>query len=140
MRRFNFKLQKILELKQFKEEEAKNELGKAISILNSIENEIKQNATKRLQASQLRFTDPTQVYAWEAYIARLQQETQRLMEQAAQAEMIVEEKREIYMEAYREMKSIEKLKEKREKEYHKDMLNTEMNILDDIVTSRHSVV
>ncbi|MCL2191762.1 MAG: hypothetical protein FWB78_00005, partial [Treponema sp.] len=56
MKRFRFNLEKVLELRQYREEEAKIELGKAISILTEIENRIKQNAAAQIHASKERFS------------------------------------------------------------------------------------
>jgi flagellar FliJ protein len=70
--------------------------------------------------------------AWDNYILRLEQEAQRLMEEAAKAELVVEEKRNLYLEASRELKVMEKLKEKREKEYRKEVLVAETSELDDM--------
>ena len=149
MKRFSFNLEKVLELRQYHEQEAKNELGRAISILTAIENNIKQNALIHSQAVQQRFTGlgdsaagmaagtatdtaAASMLAWNTYILRLEQEAERLMEEAARAEMVVEEKRSLYLEASRELKVMEKLKEKREIEYRKEFFVAETRELDDM--------
>jgi len=149
VKRFKFNLEKVLELRQYREEEAKNELGRAISILTAIENDIKQNALVHSQAVRQRFTGLTDadtgggpaiaaasMLAWDAYILRLEQEAERLMEEAAKAEMVVEEKRNLYLEASRELKVMEKLKEKQEKEYRKEYFAAETRELDDMWRSK----
>ena len=149
MKRFKFNLEKVLELRQYHEEEAKNELGRAINILTAIENNIKQNALVHSQAVRQRFTGLTDtdtgggpaiaaasMLAWDAYILRLEQEAERLMEEAAKAEMVVEEKRNLYLEASRELKVMEKLKEKQEKEYRKEYFAAETRELDDMWRSK----
>jgi flagellar FliJ protein len=138
VKRFKFNLEKVLELRQYGEQEAKNELGRAIGILTGIENKIKQNAVTRGQAARQRFEGinapggASSMTAWDSYILRLEQETERLMEEAAQAELVVEEKRSLYLEASRELKVMEKLKEKREAEYRKEMFAAETKELDDL--------
>lgn len=136
MKRFSFNLQKVLQLRKFKEDECKLALGQAISILNEIENKIKETAVKRHHAASERFADPGQIAAWDNYIVRLEQEAQRLTEQAAQAEIVVEEKRALYLEASKDLKAIEKLKEKREKEYRKEMFDYEMAEMDNLTAAR----
>ena len=158
MKRFKFNLEKVLELRQYREEEAKNELGRAISVLTAIENNIKQNALVHTQAVHQRFsgmenTDnggsvtganigtaagaaAASMLAWDTYILRLEQEAERLMEEAAKAEMVVEEKRNLYLEASRELKVMEKLKEKQEKEYRKEFFAAETRELDDMWRSK----
>jgi flagellar FliJ protein len=136
MRRYKFNLEKILQLRKFKEEECKLALGQAISALNMIENEIKMTALKRHNATELRYENPGEMLLWENYILRLDLEAQKLAEKAAQAELVVEEKRALYLEAQRDLKAMEKLKEKQQKEYRKEMLNAEMNEVDDITAAR----
>jgi flagellar FliJ protein len=68
---------------------------------------------------------------WDNYILRLDMEIERLMEQAAKAELAVEEKRAAYLEASKELKVLEKLKEKKEKQYRKEMLASLTAELDD---------
>ena len=152
MKRFRFGLEKILELRRHSEEEAKNELGKAISILNVIENNININSAKWTDAVRERFEGLNtagdgvgasgesaapdvgilSMQAWDNYIIRLEQEAEILAEQAAQAELVVEEKRVIYLEASRELKVMEKLKEKRKEEHRKEMFKAETKESDDM--------
>jgi flagellar FliJ protein len=136
MRRFKFNLEKILQLRKFREEECKLALGQAVSFLNKIENDIKETAFKRHEAASLRFIDVAQTASWEFYIRRLDQLSDQLMEQAAQAQLVVEEKRAEYLEAQRDLKAIEKLKEKQQKEYRKEMFNYDMNEVDNLTSAR----
>ena len=136
MKRFNFNLEKILQIRKFKEEECKIALGQAISALIAIENRIKETALKRHHAASERFSNPLEMGYWDAYILRLEQEAQKLTEQAAQAEIVVEEKRALYLEAQKDLKALEKLKEKQQKEYKKEMFNAQMNEVDDLTAAR----
>jgi len=146
VKRFKFGLEKILNLRQHNEHEARVELGRAIGVLAGIENEIKRNAATRAGAVKERFagisSDNTagadtgfggslSMHAWDAYINRLEQEADRLMEEAVQAEIVVDEKRGLYIEASRELKVMENLKERREKEHRKEMFVEETKELDD---------
>jgi flagellar FliJ protein len=136
MKRFKFNLEKIMRLRQFKEEECRLALGQAVSFLNKIENDIKETALKRHAAASLRFSNVAETASWEVYILRLDQQADRLTEQAAKAQIVVEEKRALYLEAQKDLKAMEKLKEKQHKEYRKEMLNYEMNEVDDLTSSR----
>ena len=137
MKKFSFRLEKVLQLRKFREEECKIELGQAISSLNMIENDIKITAVKRQKAASQRFSAANEIGAWDNYVLRLDQETERLMEKAAQAEIIVEEKRALYLEASKDLKTLEKLKEKRGKEHRKEMLDYQMTEIDDLTASRY---
>jgi flagellar FliJ protein len=148
MKRFHFQLQKVLELRKYREEEAKIELGRAVGVLSAIESRIREAAEKRHHAARERFggdmrnsngisntvsmQNSFSVIAWDNYITRLDQEVEHLTKDAAQAELAVEEKRERYMEAERDLKVLEKLKEKREKEYRKEVFAAETAELDDM--------
>jgi len=140
MRKFNFALEKILQLRKFKEEECKIALGQAISILNMIENEMKKTAQKRQRAAYDRFTDVKEIILWENYIKRLDMDAEKLVERAAQAQLAVEEKRNLYLEAQKDLKAMEKLKEKRKDEYRKVLLNNEIIQVDDITSARYNAL
>jgi len=138
MKKFKFSLEKILELKKFNEEECKMALGHAIGVLNEIENKIKETAIKHHQATQERMKDPSQLTMWANYISRLEQEKEKLLEQAAKATAVVEEKRDLYMEAFKELTAIEKLKEKKEAQYKKEMERKESEEIDEIFAVRQN--
>ena len=138
MKKFNFRLEKVLQLRKFREEECKIALGQAISFLNVIDNKIRETAVKHHQAALNRFENPAEMASWDLYILRLEHEARQLAEQAAQAELVVEEKRALYMEASRELKAMEKLREKRKEEYHKEMEKYEMKEIDEITAARYA--
>ncbi|MCL2720177.1 MAG: flagellar export protein FliJ [Treponema sp.] len=137
MKRFKFPLEKVLQLRKYKEEECKIALGQAISVLNMIENKIKETAVKHHQAAFQRFNEPLDMASWDLYILRLEQEAEKLAAQAAQAQIVVDEKRALYLEAQKDLKAIEKLKEKQKKAYRKEMLDNEMAEVDDITSARY---
>jgi flagellar FliJ protein len=132
MKRFSFSLEKVLGLRKYREQEAKIELGRAVNILTEIEHRVRETAAKRGHAARERFVAPGDIAAWNNYIIRLDQEAERLAGEAARAELVVEEKRALYLEASRELKVMEKLKEKREKEYRAEMFAAQTAELDDL--------
>ena len=136
MKRFKFNLEKVLDIRKIKEEECRIALGFAISALNNIENKIKETAVKHHNAAKERFGNPNDIASWDIYILRLEQEAVKLTEQAAHAQIIVDQKRGLYLEASKDLKAIEKLKEKKKTEYRKTMLNAQMNEVDDITSAR----
>jgi len=136
MKKFSYNLQKVLQLRKFREEECKIALGQAISVLNEIDIKLKETAIKHHNAVLQRFTTTVQISVWDNYIIRLDQEAQKLQEQAAQAELAVEEKRAEYLEASKDLKAIEKHKEKKQKEYRNKMFNSQMAETDDLTSAR----
>ena len=133
MRRFNFKLEKILKLRENYEHETEIELGKAIGVLSALETRIKNIAEEKVNAAKNRFSGNfNQIRSYEFYIWRLDQTRDALLNAAAQAELEVEKRREIYLEASRDRKIISKLKERQEKEYRRTVNLEEIKIIDDI--------
>jgi len=135
MRRFNFKLEKILRLRENREHEAELELGKAVGVLSALEMRIRQVVEEQADAIQDRFAsrnDFSQMRSYELYILRLEQTKANLFEEAARAELEVEKAREIYLEASRDRKVISKLKERQEKEYRRTANLEEIKTIDDL--------
>ena len=137
MKRFKYGLENVLQLKKFNEEECRMALGIAISELNLIENKIKETAVRHHQASSERLNNPARMMIWSNFITRLEYEAEQLAEQAAQAEIVVEEKRAVYMEAFKDLKALEKLKENKAKEYKKEMEAKESAEIDEIFARRN---
>jgi flagellar FliJ protein len=135
MKRFRFSLEKILDLRKHRERETEIELGRAIGELTEIENKIKALAVDRTKAAKERFSPnhgAIEIQSYELYIMRLDQTKDRLLEEAAKADLKVEAARTVYLEASRDRKVFDKLKEKRGAEYRKEMFAEETKVLDDI--------
>ena len=136
MKKFKFDLEKILDLRKLHEEECKVALGRAISILNEIESDILKTASERHSAAVKKFQDISNLILWDNYILRLDRQSEQLMEQAAQAEIIVEEKRAEYIEASRELKALEKIREMKTEEYKKKAEAERAAEIDELISSR----
>ncbi|GHV74662.1 hypothetical protein AGMMS49940_19640 [Spirochaetia bacterium] len=135
MKRFRFGLQKILELREHAEKEAEIELGKAVGALTLIEQRIVQVAADRSEAAAQRFAPGNglaEIQSYERYILRLDHTRDTLLMDAARAELVVAEKRDIYLEAARDRKALDKIKERRQGEYRKLFLADENKELDDV--------
>jgi flagellar FliJ protein len=139
VKRFHFELEKILALRLNREHETELELGKAIGALAELENRIKRIAEERIIAAAGRFTKSrgaAEILSYDNYILRLDKTKDALVEAAAKAELAVEAARAVYLEASRERKVLDKLKERRRREYHKYILAEEVKMLDDISGGR----
>jgi len=135
MRRFNFKLEKVLRLRENREQETKLELGKAIGVLSALELQIKNLIVEKAAASQNRYSSNNSFFEMRSidlYILRLDQTKEILLKKAALAEIEVEKARTIYLEASRDRKIISKLKERQEQEYRHTMNLEEIKAIDDI--------
>jgi len=145
VRRFRFDLEKVLELRSFREREAEMELGRSVGELAVIEQKIMNIATERITIAAERFAgsrSAAEIRNSELYLIRLDRTRDALLEAAAKAELVVENKREAFNEASRERKVMEKLKDKRKGEYRKETMLDEINTLDDLSggnVARHTV-
>jgi flagellar FliJ protein len=150
VKRFSFDLEKVLNLRKYREQEAKIALGRAVGELSGIENRMKELALLRSRAAgegfppsgsgELKQDRPALSAAYyrnrEFYLRRLDCKKEELLEAAARAQLKVEEERAAYLEASRERKVLDKLKEKRAAEYRRVLFAEETKTLDDIAGRR----
>lgn len=135
MKRFRFNLEKLLELRSYREKEAELELAHALGELALIQDRIALLAQERSAAAQERFSPGKTVAEMrrtDAYILRLDKDRDRLFEAAAKAELKMDETRRIFAEARRDRLVLDKLKDKRKVEHRKEAMKDEIEILDDI--------
>jgi flagellar FliJ protein len=122
VKRFHFALQRVLELRESAEQDAKIALGRAVGELTLIEQRVASVAEERDRAMGERFA-PGNSFAgiqdYERYITRLDQTRDRLLMDAARAELLVAEKRDAFMDASRDRKALDKLRERRLEDYKK---------------------
>lgn len=133
MKAFKFSLEKVLNLRKFREDEAKIELGRAVSVLAEIELKIKNIAEERIRSAAAQFAPENnahEIQQYMYYLLRLDNTKEQLLNDAAMAELKVEEARNVFIEASRERKVLDKLKEKRLKEYRKSMFAEEAKALE----------
>lgn len=135
MRRFRFDLEKLLELRSYHEREAELELARAMAEVAGIHERLEKLAQERVAAASERFA-PGRVIAeirnTEYYLLRLDRSRDQLLDAAAKAELLVAQRREVYIEKSREKKVLEKLKEKRFMEYRKERAAEEIKSLDEV--------
>jgi flagellar FliJ protein len=123
MKKFQFRLEKVLSLRTRSEEAAKLDLGHAIGTLTEAEQRLEASRAARAAAVTERFTDDggiEQFRLYEAYIERLDSEAAQFAREQSAAAAVVEEKRALYVEASRERKVIDKLRERRRLEWKKE--------------------
>lgn len=135
MKKFVFSLQKVLELREYEEDKAKLELGKAVAELERIKRLLQEVAQNREKANLSRkdTTDVIVLMNIENYIIGLDAKKEKLLEELTMAQMFFEEKRDLYTKAMQDREVLSKLKEKQLSEYKKEVLKEEENALDDIV-------
>lgn len=123
MKRFAFRLEKVLKLRSHAENDAKAELGRAVSALTMIENRLDDLASAQKTAGEQRFSggmSARNLYSYENYLQRLEAEKEQLLKEAAAAAGEVETARELWAEARAGLKVMENLKEKKYADYRKE--------------------
>jgi flagellar FliJ protein len=135
VKQFSFPLEKVLELRKYREQETEIELGRAMGELTAIEQNLARLGEEHILAAAGRFkadNSAADIRSYELYILRLDIRKEELLEAAAKAAQKVEDARLDYLEASRDRKVMDKLREKRAAEYRREALAGETKILDDM--------
>ncbi len=140
MKRFQFPLQKVLDLREFEEDQARIELGKAIAeserIRRQLENLAEEKARTVAGASDEK--DVRQLIVREHYLIRLDANRDELLAELLEADALVENRRAVFAEAMKNRKVLSKLKDRRFGEYRKDVQTAEDTAVDDLSSARYS--
>ena len=139
MKKFQFTLQKLLDIRAFREKEAETNLGRAVAAREAIvlrlteiaQEEIK---TRRSLWSSLKTSEELTLH--ENYLERLRIEREKQEKALLEAEFIVEKMRKLYIKAHQERLIVSKLRERKEVEWKAEGLKQQDAILDDIVNAR----
>jgi flagellar FliJ protein len=135
MRRFRFKLEKLLELRGFHERKAELVLAEKAGRCNVLEGKLRENAESRVRAGREMFSRGRSIAdfrASELYIVRLDRDRERLLEELAAAELEREKARADYVEKRKAREVLDKIKERRQEEYYRLAEREEIKALDDL--------
>ena len=147
MRRFKFRLQSVLNIKEKKLEDERLKLGEIISTLEAQKDVLLElNDKKETLKNQLNETlensilDIQFVLGYKNYIERLEQDIKTQFEIIKKTQIELEEQQIQVSEAYKEVKILEKLKEKQYKNFLFEYEQNQIKELDDITNSRQKKV
>ncbi|QEN07890.1 flagellar export protein FliJ [Oceanispirochaeta crateris] len=133
MKRFQFTLDSILELRLEEEQEAEMHLGRAMGEWNHLnEKKMKCMAIRESQSPAVRSEDLLQSGL---YYARINQEIHGLQKEMDSREGELEHLRENYRVARSKREGLDKLKEKRKKEHSDIQRRAEAHTLDDLLNN-----
>jgi len=135
MKRFHFRLEKVLEVRQYYERLAETKLTAAAGRCALLENRLMENAQATRDAARERFArgrDICDMQTSELYSRRLVQERERVMKALAAAETEREAARQGYVKASRDKQLLDKLRERSETEYYRAASREEVKTLDDL--------
>lgn len=147
MRRFKFRLQSVLNIKEKKLEDERLKLGEIISTLEAQKDVLLElNDKKETLKNQLNSTlensilDIQFVVNYKNYLERLEQDIKTQFEIIKKTQIELEEQQIQVSEAYKEVKVLEKLKEKQYKNFLFEYEQNQTKELDDITNSRQKKV
>ena len=140
MRRFQFRLERFLELRRWKERECELALAKVLGECLLLERRIADIAAEISASFLSTFTtgaviDVEGMARRELYVQRLARERERTAEELAGKRVELEKVREKYVEAAKARKVLDKLKERRSEDYYERQLDEEFKAIDEINTS-----
>ncbi len=140
MRQFRFRLERFLELKRYKERERELALARILGQvlllkkrIAEIEAEIDLSRSRTFLVEKL--INVEAMARGEMYIRRLIREREGTEALLAQKTIELEEARARYLEAAKERKVLEKLKERRQAEYYEKCKEEEFKVIDDMNTA-----
>ena len=136
MKRFHFRLEKLLTIRRHREEKLEIELAKTVSRVLSIQNDIKLRQTEKKRvfgadsAGDLEYE-----FVKGKYIYRLEKEIINSGKDLEKALIEREKAKEKFLEASRERKVLDKLKERKQAEFYHEQKKEEIKESDDTVTA-----
>lgn len=138
MKKFKFKMQKILDLRHFEQQQAEAELGKANAEVARIQRELDSIARKRVSTIKNydTETDFSVVNQIQQFFTMLDLKKEEYLKEMVQAQMVADEKRAVVLECMKKTKSLEKLREKHFAAWKKEAVRQEEIMVDDVVTAK----
>jgi flagellar FliJ protein len=138
MKRFKFRLQRILDIREQIRDEARQELGRRNAVLAHEQSVLKglEAELLRLNAGENGIVTASKLLLTGAYAQRIQKLIEQQALKVEEARKSVVEAQDRYIQANKEAKALEMLREKRKAEYDHEVLKEEINQLDEVATQR----
>ena len=140
MRRFRFRLERLLALKRYGEREWEIKLARATGACVLTQQSIARSRrawAESFRAFRAGGLDLEGMLSAEAYRKRMEATVERLQAELERQSAELEEVRKGYLSASRERKVLAKLKERREAEYMRDQRRQEFNSMDEVASVAH---
>lgn len=142
VKRFHFRLERLLEIRAFRERQWLARLAEASGHFARVGREIHSNAAARrgafdVEARRGSELDLAMLTYRERYLSRLTEENRRLREELEQRRRRREEVQKKYLEVSRDRKILDKLKERKAAEYYAHGRREEFKAQDDLNCDRY---
>ncbi len=140
MKRFQFRLEKLLNLRRYREREWEQKLAVISGICIELENrirtlEMEKNRISLLYGGESSINVSTLV-SRELYVFRLNRGIEELGTELEEKRRELEKVRAKYLEVSRDRKVLEKLKVRLEKKYYKEQKLEEIKVIDDLTNAK----
>ena len=134
MKKFNFELEEVLEVRNFEQKQAEAEVAKCLNVENQINENLKKIAqqyvaVKTLMKGSKNFDDIRSQSQFNNLIAF---QKENLLKELAQAQIETQKKREILKECMKKTQALEKMKEIKFNEYKEEIKKTENKRIEEI--------
>ena len=139
MKKFQFTLQKLLDIRAFREKEAETNLGRAVAAREAIVlrlAEIAKEEVKTRRSLGVSLKTPAELALHENYLERIHNDREKQEKALVEAELVIEKMRKVYIKAHQERLIVTKLRERKEVEWKAEGLKQQDAVLDDIVNAR----
>jgi len=142
MKKFVYEFEKILEFRNFEQQQAEGELAKALAVETEIQNNLNQIAMQfaQLKKSMKNSQSFDDVISSSQFTNLLEYQKEQLLEQLSQAKIVSEQKREVLRECMKKTTALEKLKEQQLAEYNAAVDFEESEEMDDLATMRSQTI
>lgn len=145
MKKFRFRLQKVMEVKEEVEKQRMLELVEAKKCVSQEKEELERLQIRNRECWEKieeRKTEdrinPVEMNLYYCYLRKLGNEIDLQNNRVQDAENEMEKRRRILLDASKERKILEKLKERKYTAYRSEMLKMEQDFFDDIANTKHS--
>ena len=145
MKKYSFRLQPVLEIREKALEDKRLEMAKVIKILNDYQDELKALEEKQISynlelenlSTSNGFVNVSELAGYNDYIFRLEQEVKDKLMTIENTKKVLRVKQNEVNEALKEVKVLEKLKETQSEKFYKAIEKKEAEEIDDIATTRY---
>lgn len=139
MKKFQYSLQKILDLRSFQLKQAEIELGKVNSKIAAENRQLQVIASQKhkVQAYMDANNDITSFASGYGYTVFLDQKRDACEERIALLQIEADKKKELVRAAMQKQKVLEKLKEHRKESWKEELEKEDELVIDDVVTSKY---
>ena len=146
MKKFKFRLQVVLDMREKELEERQMEMSRILTALNEqqakLQNILNRQEDNTREQEELSISDNIQVMKLEEYRAfgiKLTQDAKNQERIISNTKAILARKQQEVKEAHQKVEVLKKLKEKQEKQYYQEFLHMEMKEIDDITSARFKI-